>query len=187
MRYPNIVYKYGERLFPYKRMKPFTRFIKTNFKDKQLVGCEIGVREGYNARNMLENLNIKKLYLIDPYLDSYDINMSFKDNRCNSVFYDMMIRQLSRFDSWVHIPKESEFAVGDIHDKLDFVYIDGNHNYYFVKKDIELYFPLVKRGGVFGGHDYLLWNGVHQAVSEFVSDNGFEIMGWCHDWWVIKK
>ena len=32
-----------------------------------LVGAEIGVGEGTNSLNILENLDILKLYLIDPY------------------------------------------------------------------------------------------------------------------------
>ena len=35
---------------------------------------------------------------------------------------------------------------------LDFVYIDGSHEYLDVKKDIELYLPKCKK--VIGGHDY---------------------------------
>ena len=61
------------------------------------------------------------------------------------------------------------------------------HNYPFVKKDIELYYPLVKHDGVLGGHDYLLWNGVHKAVDELLEEKNLDIMGWCHDWWVVKK
>ena len=47
----------------------------------------------------------------------------------------------------------SEDAVDDIPEKLDFVYIDGNHAYEYVKKDIGLYYPKLKKGGVIGGHD----------------------------------
>jgi hypothetical protein len=57
-----------------------------------------------------------------------------------------------------------------------------------VKCDIELYYPLVKDGGVFGGHDFtpsLL--GVPRAVLEFVDNEGLELCGRGVDWWVIKK
>ena len=49
----------------------------------------------------------------------------------------------------------SEKAAKLIEDNsLDFAYIDGNHQYEFVKKDIELYYPKVKKGGIVGGDDY---------------------------------
>ena len=38
---------------------------------------------------------------------------------------------------------------------LDFVYIDGNHAYDFVKQDMEMWWPKLKKGGLFCGHDYL--------------------------------
>ncbi len=47
---------------------------------------------------------------------------------------------------------------------LDFVFIDANHNYEFVKKDIEAWLPKIKKGGYIGGHDY--GGGVKQAVDE---------------------
>lgn len=37
--------------------------------------------------------------------------------------------------------------------KLDFLFIDGDHSYDGVKKDFEMYSPLVKKGGLIGFHD----------------------------------
>jgi len=37
--------------------------------------------------------------------------------------------------------------------KLDFLFIDGDHTYEGVKKDFEMYSPLVKKGGVIALHD----------------------------------
>jgi cephalosporin hydroxylase len=36
---------------------------------------------------------------------------------------------------------------------LDFLFIDGDHSYEGVKKDFEMYSPLVKKGGLIGFHD----------------------------------
>lgn len=41
--------------------------------------------------------------------------------------------------------------IGD--NKLDFLFIDGDHRYEAIKSDFELYSPLVRRGGVVGFHD----------------------------------
>jgi predicted O-methyltransferase YrrM len=49
---------------------------------------------------------------------------------------------------------------------IDFVFIDAAHEYEFVKEDIAAWYPKVKPGGLFAGHDYN-WTGVHKAVSEF--------------------
>ena len=51
--------------------------------------------------------------------------------------------------------------------QYDFVYIDADHTYESVKKDLELYLPKVKNGGIIGGHDYTdNWGEVSQAVDE---------------------
>ena len=40
---------------------------KRNFGNKEIIACEIGTFMGRHALDMLKNLNITKLYLIDPY------------------------------------------------------------------------------------------------------------------------
>lgn len=37
--------------------------------------------------------------------------------------------------------------------KLDFLFIDGDHSYEGVKKDFEMYSPLVRKGGIVAFHD----------------------------------
>jgi predicted O-methyltransferase YrrM len=50
---------------------------------------------------------------------------------------------------------------------LDFVFIDAAHDYESVKKDINAWFPKVKKGGVIAGHDYTWCADVQKAVNEF--------------------
>ena len=38
-------------------------------------------------------------------------------------------------------------------EKLDFLFIDGDHTYEGVKKDFEMYSPLVRNGGIIAFHD----------------------------------
>ena len=52
---------------------------------------------------------------------------------------------------------------------LDFVFIDAQHDYDSVKKDIEIWTPKLKPGGLLSGHDYQPnFKGVIQAVDEAV-------------------
>jgi methyltransferase family protein len=52
---------------------------------------------------------------------------------------------------------------------LDFVFLDADHSYEAVRRDVEAWFPKVKRRGVLGGHDYLHpdFPGVRRAADEF--------------------
>ena len=59
---------------------------------------------------------------------------------------------------------------------LDFVFIDANHSYEFIKDDIKHWYPKVKKGGILAGHDYWSdWPGVIQAVDEFISKNNYSL------------
>ncbi len=62
------------------------------------------------------------------------------------------------------------------------------HSYEGVKRDIDLYFPKVKDGGVVGGHDFnKVHFGIHDAVMEFIKENKLKIYwGYYDDWWIIK-
>jgi predicted O-methyltransferase YrrM len=48
---------------------------------------------------------------------------------------------------------------------IDFIYIDGNHQYSSVKEDILAWLPKIKNGGIISGHDYS-WPSVQQATNE---------------------
>ena len=59
---------------------------------------------------------------------------------------------------------------------FDFVYIDGDHSYEFVKKDLEGFLPKIKKGGYLTVDDYAFWKivlgyGVKKAVDEFVRNH----------------
>ena len=165
------------------KVRPMIHFIKRYLGFKPLVGIEIGVLYGHNAKSILETLNIKKLYLIDPYLPYTD--RVFRDPR---KALEEARSNLSRFENKVvWVLKESSDAINDVPDNLDFVYIDGNHAYEYVKKDIELYYHKVKEGGILGGHDYSIdFMGVVRAVNEFVKENDMFLYRDGYDWRTIK-
>lgn len=51
---------------------------------------------------------------------------------------------------------------------IDLLYLDGCHNYESVKRDIELWVPKVKNGGIIMGDDYGgFFTGVTKAVDEY--------------------
>ena len=65
---------------------------------------------------------------------------------------------------------------------LDFVYIDGDHQYESCKKDLQLWIPKIKKGGIIAGHDYLAicFLGVVNAVNETFGspDKTYEDTSW---------
>ncbi|GAF91208.1 unnamed protein product, partial [marine sediment metagenome] len=140
-------------------LRPAFRYIREhNNKSGGLVGVEIGVQNGVNALSVLQNLPIKMLYLVDPYEAYIDYDGCHYPDM-DEIFLDARER-LSGFNDKIKFVKEYSVKASEIlSDNLDFVYIDGNHSYEFVKQDIMCWFPKVRVGGVLGGHD-LQYQGV---------------------------
>ena len=53
-------------------------------------------------------------------------------------------------------------------ESLDFVFIDGSHDYASVCADITAWLPKVRPGGVLAGDDYGVFEGVERAVRELL-------------------
>ena len=170
---------------PYERN--FTHFIKNYFpQNKELTGFEIGTNDGYNAFSMFYYLkNLRKLICIDPFYEYIEDGVIQK----YSVGKYLKARELlSEYDDKLtFIKKESEQAIHELADNsLDFGYIDGNHSYEYVKKDIELYSKKIKKNGVLGGHDFSASHfGVAIAVFEYAEKNKLDLHGSGSCWWFI--
>jgi len=71
-----------------------------------------------------------------------------------------------------------------IEDKVDFVFIDADHSFSSVTKDINSWLPMINNGGIIAGHDYRTpetkFNGVKSAVDNIFGDrvNLFESSVW---------
>ena len=85
----------------------------------------------------------------------------------------------------ITIKKTSVEAVKSFADGiLDFVFIDGDHNYETVKQDIILWPPKLKGGGILCGDDYGKEHipGVKRAVDELLPQRKLTKSGTI--WWV---
>jgi hypothetical protein len=191
-----IRYSLGWMKFHISREKPDTSrlefkrvWIKSLKKRHNLIGAEIGVRRGKHAAFLIDNLDIQKLYLIDPY-EAYDEFPGVWANDDAMAEVETTARErLGGFRSTTFIRKYSTDAVSDLSEDLDFLYIDVNHKYEFVKADIANYYPLLKEGGILAGHDYVdAWPGVIRAVHEFSQMHGLKVQkAMFGDWFINKK
>ena len=176
---------------------PFTKYIKDNLKTEELIGAEIGVMEGVNALYLLSNLPIKKLYLIDNYKTYFDGGTRTYPQEKIEMYYEVMLHAIEPyFEKTKVIRQDSVWATNLIPDGyLDFVYIDAGHSYDDVMSDMNAWWNKVKKGGVFGGHDYGTINGrqVYHAVNDFLEAHGIKQdpsigmrVGEAMEWAIIK-
>lgn len=74
-----------------------------------------------------------------------------------------------------YITCDTQYAARIYDDEtLDFVWCDANHNYEYIKRELDTFFPKMKSGGILAGDDYNDED-VKKAVTEFVEENKEEI------------
>jgi len=71
-------------------------------------------------------------------------------------------------------------------DFFDYVYLDADHSYESVLKDVEVLKRKVKNGGIIQFNDYILYDyyrkeyyGVVQAVKQLLRETGSEVLYYC--------
>ncbi|RJR28666.1 class I SAM-dependent methyltransferase [Candidatus Microgenomates bacterium] len=113
-------------------------------------GAEVGVAEGYHAKVLCDANPSLKLHCVDiwekyPGYEEYsDPEKCFEEAQARLKPYDCKF-----------IKKYSMDAFFDFKDNsLDFVYIDGAHDFRSVADDICEWSRKVRVGGVVFGHDY---------------------------------
>jgi hypothetical protein len=146
---------------------------------------EIGVSFGNNAWKMCRLFNPKDIYLVDPYTAVPENVFNNHTVGSSDVPMNFAMVLLSRFPCNKNFIREtSEVAVKRFDDNsIDFIYVDGDHSYEGCLKDIELYYPKLRKGGIMAGDD-LHKDGVRPAVEKYFKE--FEQSDNDYEWLVVK-
>lgn len=152
-----------------------------NLKGDNTTMIEIGSHMGESTMLFASSNIFNKIYTIDPHdgveefnerenitwgevINEYELNTRYFDNI--ELISDYSYNVVDRFDD----------------NSIDFIYIDGRHDYESVKRDLKLYLPKLKVNGIVGGHDYSekQWPDVYKAVNEVMGepDNVFIDTSW---------
>lgn len=157
-----------------------------------LIGAEIGVNTGVTAEFLLKNLFIKRYYCVDPWqpygIDNPSAGTTARTKEEADAHYKETLKRIEFAKDRVVIAMDSsENASKYVPDgELDFVFIDGDHSYEVVKQDLGLWWPKVKTGGIFSGHDFSHGD-VNRALKEFLDGKVTSINLSVNDmWWAIK-
>ena len=114
--------------------------------------------ELYDFLTLLTDNNVKNMLQIGlGHWASTHFTLSLLLDRITTVEYDKEFVERYKpemdedFETIIH--GDSTVVCDDINETYDAVFIDGNHSYEYVKKDLENYWSKVKDGGVIALHD----------------------------------
>lgn len=171
-----------------------TMMIEMEYKTFVEVGCKEGRTTGFILANVPES----RVIAIDPWItqeatadplkETYEdwnfakIEAEFWANVGENRDRCRMLRGTSEQAAkgecaGITLPMPREF---------DLVFIDALHDYENVMKDISLWWPHVRSGGILAGHDFNhKWPGVERAVADHfnLADVG---VGFDSVWFVVK-
>ena len=168
---------------------------------KGSICAEIGVWKGDFSQRILDITKPLELHLIDPWEVQPDFPTRWYGGTKASDQTDMdeifdSVRDRFSGNPEVSLHRNhSEIAHSDFPDDFfDWVYVDGNHDYDFVKADLEAYLTKVKTGGYLTGDDYLQPSRenpqqipVKEAVSDIVSENNVKIRKIIGGQFILRK
>ena len=193
-----MIYKKYFRKTSLKQKEDGDFFLKEILKKSPKYFLEIGVFHGVTARNvceLLHNIHGKAFHYIglDLFKESSENKNEFipKTNFKNpfkKIYFKYIKRQdpysieaveelLSKFKDNVSLIKGNSNSLLKKIDmsKIDYVFLDGGHDYETVKNDLECCKSVVNNNGTILCDDYNLSYapGVKKAIDEFVSLNKF--------------
>jgi hypothetical protein len=154
------------------------------------IGIELGVALGQYLIEIATDWPSGRIYGIDCWeqQDPNEYNDPLNNPAIHNL-YSYVQQRITPFQDRVRIYKmyttEAVKAFPDNY--FDFIYIDANHSYKATLTDIEIYYPKLKQGGLFGGHDYVEKSDTSQvkkAVDEFFPNRNIHVMA-CSSWFLL--
>jgi len=194
-----LIYKKYYRKTSLKQQSVGSFFLEEITKKKPKFFLEIGVFHGVTARNVCELLssihgsNFKYIGLDlfeenDENKNEVIPNTTFSSNPVKQFYYKYIKRQnpysleaveelLGKFKNNIHLIKGNSNKVLKKIDmsKIDYVFLDGGHEYNTVLNDLNCCYEVVNNNGIVLCDDYDLSSapGVKKAIDEFVKENKF--------------
>jgi hypothetical protein len=161
-----------------------------NSEHSSRIGVEVGLWKADFAQIMLMEDKLLNWIGVDPYSLYGKRHRKQKDW---DAIHERVLNKMSTFGKRFRLIRSTPYeAVESLPNNIDFIFIDGNHNYDYVLNDITILERKVKPGGIMAGHDYSTpKEGVRRAVNEYAEkfnrdlhiDNSFDSCGVF--WWKV--
>lgn len=175
------------------RVRGRTRWLSKLIRENNYtLGVELGVKEGMNLTFLAHANPSLIIHGVDMWSLGKNGYVTWQNEKDLSKFPDSeslksvkSLIESNGLEERVFLHRSfTENACGSFEDEsLDFIFIDADHSYEGVKKDITLWSPKVKTGGYIVGHD-IDWEGVKRAVEELIPE--YKVPG-IDNLWYMKK
>ena len=143
---------------------------------KDSVVAEVGTLYGDFAEKILFITKPKKFHIIDINLSPFKKKLSLEERK--SIWEKIKDNTIE-----LHQGDSPRILEGFPDHYFDWIYIDGDHSYEGVRRDINKGHTKVKEDGLMVFNDYTLWSvaelkpyGIPRAVNEFCTANDWEII-----------
>jgi predicted O-methyltransferase YrrM len=147
----------------------YSREALLRYLPQNSIVAEVGTQTGYFARKIIDITQPSELHTIDINWSIFEKEKFLTDIETNilHIYEGDSVEVLSRF------PNEY----------FDWIYIDADHSYEGVYRDIQCAAKKVKSNGILVFNDYTVWSpleaqpyGIMRAVNEFCINQGWEFI-----------
>jgi len=160
------------------------RYVMLDKIPKNGIGIELGVLGGDYSKHLLKRTTPSKLYLVDTFCaDDWANTNRFKSKNHEDFIKNEFAKELS--NNKVEMLKGLSWELLETfpNNYFDWIYIDADHTYKSVKKDLSIALDKIKETGLIIMNDYISYDkytkedyGVIQATNEFCVNNNWEII-----------
>ena len=160
------------------------------------IGVFCGKSIAHFAVECVNRENNVKIYGVDTWTgmayderESQNLNNYIRD--LPDGLYNHFLDNIKSLPEGVITPiqKLSYEAAEDFEDEsVNIIFLDADHTYEGVLKDLQAWYPKLKKGGIFSGHDYTSYppdDGVFRAVNQFFENK--DIKTHSNNVWEIIK
>ena len=120
-------------------------------------GAEIGVEQGKYSETLCKAIPGLWLHAVDSWTAHRGYRDHVSQDKLNA-FHEAARKRLHPYGAEVIRGWSVDVAEQIENETLDFVYIDANHDFANVVKDIAAWSPKVRKGGIVAGHDFIRRN-----------------------------
>ena len=159
--------QFGENWFTYPNL--YSRFVGELGDGSKIVevGCWMGKSTSYLAVEIINSGKNIKIDAIDTWKGSPEHQLN--EYVINNTLYELFISNISRLSHIITPIKMDGTEAASLYSEksVEVVFIDADHSYEEVKKNILAWLPKVKNGGYISGHDYWKDNNGNVNVISF--------------------